>query len=135
MAIVYAAKASLVEKMEEAEEAGIDVSAAEAVLNNVNATVDDVNNAINALINAIANQVTPDNPVDMTSLIKEATCDSHSYWVSTAIAANDNEKIQNNAIATNRCTDAAANVEGAFEGKFWENWAGVDNASLLSCRM
>lgn len=121
---IYQAKAALIEIMNNAEAKSVSTAEAEAVLNNTSATLDQVNAAKTALVNAVAATVTPESPEDYSSFISENDFESssHAAWTSTCIASNDNEKIQNNVIATNRCTDEAANVEGAFAGHFWENW-------------
>lgn len=116
---IFQAKMELVEQMTEAEAKGLSTSAAEAVLNNTSATLEEVNAAKSALVNAIADTVSPENPVDYSSFIKENDFESssHAAWTSTT-------GCQNNALATNRCTDETANAEGAFSGTFYENWDG-----------
>ena len=122
---VYNAKVSLVATMTKAAAKKLDVTAAEAVLNNVAATLEEVEAQTAALNQAIANVVTPDDPVDVTETYLGPNYNfnsSHADWTSTMIASNDNEPIQNNAQATNRCTDEVANVYKVFDGSFWENW-------------
>lgn len=121
----WAAKADLLALMNEAETRSVSTADAEAVLNNASSTLEEVNAAITALTQAIANAVTPDNPRDASSLIKENDFEggSHAAWTVTVLGgAGSDGKIQNVTIATNRCEDADANVEGVFDGHFFEGW-------------
>ena len=63
---VYAARIFLMETAEKASEKGIDVSAAKAVFDNPNATLNELNAANDALKDALQNVATPDEPVDVT---------------------------------------------------------------------
>lgn len=113
----YALKFSLKDALEKAEAQGVDdYSAEEAVFNNPAATEDEINAAVLSLNNKVATLVDPTNPVDMTSSIVNADIsDGINGW-------STNTGAQNNATATNVTDDPARNSEGAFSGKFYENW-------------
>ena len=113
----YALKFALKDALEKAEAQGVDdITSEEAVFNNASATEEDINAAINSLNNKIATLVDPTNPVDMTSnIVNPKFDDGIKGWTSTTGA-------KNNGTATNVCEDPAANPEGAFDGKFYENW-------------
>lgn len=114
---VWAAKNTLKDLLEEGERRGLDVTSEGALLNNASATLAEVEAAVEALNSKISAVVTPDNPQDLTYKIQNADLESGSLtgWVSTTAA-------QNKSIATNVSEDAAANDEGAFKNKFYENW-------------
>ena len=113
----YALKFALKDALEKAEAQGVaDITSEEAVFNNASATEEEINAAINSLNNKIATLVDPTNPVDMTSnIVNPKFDDGINGWTSTT-------KAQNNGTADNVCKDPAANPEGAFDGKFYENW-------------
>ena len=76
-------------QIEVCEAAGLDVSAAVAVYNNLNATAAELNAAIEALKEALAGTIiggTADNPTDATALITNPNFDDASYdgWLGTA---------------------------------------------------
>ena len=114
---VYAAKTSMKTLLEDAESRGLDVSAEGAVFNNANATLQEVNEAIDALNAKVLAVVTPENPMSMTHMFKNADFEANSVsgWTTTTGA-------QNKGTATNKSTDTAANNEGAFNNYFYENW-------------
>lgn len=123
----YAEKYTLKDALDKAEAKGVkDYAAEEAVFNNANATSEEIANAVLSLNNKIADLVSPENPVDYTSSIQNPNFNDGniSGWTSTT-------KAQNNATATNVCEDKAANPDGAFDGKFYENW----NGSAFSGKM
>lgn len=64
---IYAAKCDLVELIEEAQGMGINTSAAEAVVANENATLEEVKAAMQDLANEIANHANYLNPADVTT--------------------------------------------------------------------
>ena len=113
----YANKFALKTALEKAEADGVtDLSAEEAVFNKADATSEEIDNAIKSLNEKIASLVSPENPVDYTSsIVNPKFDDGINGWTSTT-------KAQNNTTATNVCNDPAANPEGAFDGKFYENW-------------
>lgn len=87
---VYEASKGLWAIWQEAKEKGVDVSAAQAVYENEASTVEEINAAIDALKAAIAALdeagVTPDNPVDKTSLIANPGFDAVDGWLGTTPA-------------------------------------------------
>lgn len=113
---VYAAKQTLKGLLEDGENRGVDVTAEGAVFNNVNATEAEVNAAIDAINKKISAVVTPDNPQDLTSMVKNATFDNGVDGWSYSTGA------QNHGTATNVSNDANNNNEKAFAGNFFENW-------------
>lgn len=96
--MAYEVRLSLYDKIVEAEEAGVDVSAAEAVYNDANATAEDVQNVINALTLAINKKnfaeifadASDDNPMDVTEFaLVNPTFDSGvDGWVITVTGQN-----------------------------------------------
>ena len=113
----YLLKLVLKDALEKAEAQGVaDIASEEAVFNNASATEEEINAAIQSLNNKIATLVDPTNPVDMTaSIVNPKFDDGIKGWTSTTGA-------KNNGTADNVCKDPAANPEGAFDGKFYENW-------------
>ena len=113
----YSLKPNLKNALENAEAQGVDdFSAEEAVFNNPAATVEEIKAAVQSLNYKVATLVDPTNPVDMTSSIVNADIsDGINGW-------STNTGAQNNATATNVTDDPARNSEGAFSGKFYENW-------------
>ena len=113
----YLLKPVLKDALEKAEAQGVtDITSEEAVFNNASATEEEINAAIQSLNNKIATLVDPTNPVDMTaSIVNPKFDDGIKGWTSTT-------KAKNNGTADNVCKDPAANPEGAFDGKFYENW-------------
>jgi hypothetical protein len=76
---VYEAAESLKAKITEAEAAGVDVSAAAAVYNNLNATLEQINDAISALTDAMSSNIknaTGHNPQDASAWIVNGTFDT-----------------------------------------------------------
>ncbi len=114
---IYAKKTTLKALLEDAEARNVDVTAEGAVLNNTNATEQNVDDAISSINEKISQVVTPDNPQDMTSMIQNADFEANSVagWTSTTAA-------QNKGTATNVSKDTNANDEGAFNNYFYENW-------------
>ena len=80
---------ALKKQIEAAEAAGIDVSAAVAVYNDANSSISQMDESIQALLDAMASGVsngTAENPADATALIKNPNFDDASYdgWDGTA---------------------------------------------------
>ncbi len=78
---VYQAAQELAKVIEKAEAKGIDVSAAEAVYNNLSSTVEQIKAAAQALTDAINNSIaggTAENPADATSMISNPDFDNAS---------------------------------------------------------
>lgn len=115
---LFAARTALKIQLELAEAKSIDVTAEGAVFNNAEASLTDIEAAAAALVEKIAGTITPDDPVDMTSVIQNANLDATAGWLSTTGA-------QNSAIANNVPADKTQNAEGAMEGGFFENWNGL----------
>ena len=71
--LVFNASEQLKAKIEEAKARGVDVSAAQAVYDDANATTEQMKQAVNDLVTALAEldekEVTPDNPKDYTHFI------------------------------------------------------------------
>lgn len=114
----YSLKFSLKATLEKAEAVGVkDYAAEEVVFNNPSATEEDIQNAVKSLNGKIADLVSPENPVDMTSNIVNPDFNGGTItgWTSTT-------KAQNNATAHNVADDPAMNPDKAFDGKFYENW-------------
>lgn len=119
----YQAAQDLKAAIDEAKAKGADVSAAEAVYNNTNSTLDELTKALHLVAQAVADAIDPESPQDFTSYIPNADfASSHTGWTSTMIAQDDESPIQNNA---NQDKDHNGNVltnVDAYNGKFWENW-------------
>lgn len=86
---LYDVAMKLKDQIEAAEAMGINVSAAEAVFNNLNSTIAELQAAIDALKEAMAGGIssgTPDNPSDATVLISNPNFDNASSdgWSGTA---------------------------------------------------
>lgn len=144
---VWQAKQKLAESMNEAEDNNVSTASAEAVLNNAGATLEEVEAATVKLNMEIAATVTPDNPKDYTSYIQNSNFDDSKYdaWNIRFIAGGDGSKgtnnwhptnkaeghIQNVTTATNRATDAVANADGSFSGRFLEAWDGKAYAAHI----
>lgn len=120
----YFKKFTLKTALELAESKGVtDYAAEEAVFNKADATDAEIDAAVKSLNDKVSLLVTPDEPVDMTSSISNPDIENgFDGWVTTNKAADDGQAIQNNATATNVASDPNQNPDGAFAGKFWENW-------------
>jgi len=86
---VFAKSKELKAIIEKGEEKGIDVNAAVDVYNNLNSTLQQIEDAIKALQDAISGNIakgTPDNPSDATELMVNPNFDNASYtgWSGTA---------------------------------------------------
>ncbi|MCM1313733.1 MAG: hypothetical protein NC252_12640, partial [Roseburia sp.] len=127
---VYDAALSLEATIEEAQEKGVDVSAAEAVYADTNSTKEQLEAAQadlkRAIVVAIENSASPENPTDMTAeYVGNSTFEENSNgWLTTTGA-------KNTGLATNKTDEDAANGGNNFTGKFWENW----NASAYKGKM
>jgi hypothetical protein len=115
----YNASETLRLKIEEAKEAGIDVSAAEAVYANTDSNKEELQAAIQEVEGLIANNIEQSqDPKNPTLYYEQDFNTDFSGWTSTTGA-------QNNVLATNQCdTDASLTGGANFDGKFWENWNG-----------
>lgn len=119
---------ALLEKLiTEAKELGLDTSAAEGVLGNSASTLEELQQACTDVQALIANQATLENPKDVTALyLQNADFEtSLEGWTS-------NTGSKNNKLQTNSTIGAEANEEGAFTGRFWENWASWKFAGTMS---
>lgn len=103
----------------EASELGLNTATAQAVLDNPDSTLDAITQATNDVQASIANMATLEHPKDVSALYMKNTDFELSLegWTSTC-------SVKNNQLQTNATIGAEANEEGAFTGKFWENWAG-----------
>lgn len=92
------------------------IDAAQEIANKADVSQGEVSSAEEALAAAIKqypfDNATPENPLDLTSYIKNPTMETATDWTWTG-------DIQNKALATNK-TEAA--VDGAFTGNFYEGW-------------
>ena len=92
------------------------IDAAQEIANKADASQGEVSSAEEALAAAIKqypfDNATPENPLDLTSYIKNPTMETATDWTWTG-------DIQNKALATNK-TEAA--IDGAFTGNFYEGW-------------
>lgn len=118
----YASAVALGEAIASAKSScnGIDVANAEAIYNNLNSTVAELDSAKNILVPAAIvefqkNQASADKPADFTDLVPSANFEgSYDGWTTTTGA-------QNKGLATNRC-DNGQYPGTTMTGQFWENW-------------
>lgn len=116
---IDAAKAELAGLMEQAETLGVSTADAKAVYDSETATLEEVNAAIEALNNAIRaaqeSVATPANPQDVTNqyILNSTFEQNFNGWTSDTGAKNN--QIQKN--------DGLVG-EGGVTDKFWENWKG-----------
>lgn len=116
----YEAAMALKTAIEQAEAAGIDVSAEKAVYNNTASTVEELTAATESAKKKIANNIelnyTPSNPLNMDEdyVINYEFGDA-SLWEYTTGA-------QNHGTATNKVSEAGRDGSYYFSGTFWENW-------------
>jgi hypothetical protein len=122
----YNASQTLLAKIEEAKEAGINVSAAEAVYADTSSDKAALQAATQEVEGLIANNIEQtQDPKNPTLYYEQDFNTDFSGWTSTTGA-------QNNVLATNQCdTDASLTGGANFDGKFWENW----NGSAFSGKM
>lgn len=83
---IYNAKVALLALARSAQEQGVDVSttSAQSVIEDENATLEQIDAATTELNDAIRNLATPEDPKDMTGLIKNASPYANaSYWTVT----------------------------------------------------
>lgn len=92
------------------------IDAAQEIANKADASQGEVSSAEEALAAAIKqypfDNATPENPLDLTSYIKNPTMETATDWTWTG-------DIQNKALATNKTGVA---IDGAFTGNFYEGW-------------
>lgn len=104
--------------IEQAKTEGVDASEALNVYTNTSATLEQLTDALRTLKGKMASCGSMENPRDVTdSYLQNANFEeSFKGWTSTMGA-------RNNQLQTNSTIGAEASVEGAFNGRFWENWS------------
>ena len=112
-------------QIELCEAAGLDVSAAVAVYNNLNATAEELNAAIEALKEALVSTITcgtAENPADATALITNPNFDDASYdgWLGTApnMVGSGSHGPANVAEFWNRAFDTYQELSGLPDGVY-----------------
>ncbi|MBP5712767.1 MAG: hypothetical protein J6W77_07255, partial [Prevotella sp.] len=122
---LFVARADLKSIADDAESKGIDLSAAKRVFDNPSATVEDINQAIAALKEAISNAASPDNPTNLAgSYLINPTFDegagSEKGW-----SLDSNCQNKGNKTAAGNDSEVlwiGDPADGAFSYPFWENW-------------
>lgn len=150
----YDAAMKLKAQIEVCEAAGIDVSAAVAVYNNLDATAEQLNAAIEALKEALASTIsggTAENPADATKLITNPNFDNASSegWLGTAPnmvgsgshGPADVAEVYNNTFDTYQDLTGlpdgvyALRAKTAFRGSWGDLMAGTDAAAKLYAKV
>ena len=118
----YLVAVELKAKIEEISEKApdLDISAEKIVYNTINSTVDELQAALESLIekynNYLGVKASPSNPISMDDIVGNTTFDeNHDGWTSTT-------GCQNNLIATGQCSVAGPDGNFYFTTRFWENW-------------
>ena len=112
-------KAVLLARIHDAQELGVDVSDAQAVYDNPNATPSAVSAAIQALADAMAAMATPEHPVDVTEKIVNPYFEENFNGWETTVKNLDE----------NRVDDRMSMYPPAMTGKSWCN--GNDSRSFM----
>ena len=132
---LFDALSNLKKKAEEADDKGVDVSAAKAVFDKAGVTIAEINEAIAALSEAIAKAATPDKPSDLTSLIVNPTFDSNiDGWSRTMTAQNNQLKTSTNDSESQLVGTTAENNPcgvGYNTFPFFENWNPSANNTVV----
>jgi hypothetical protein len=104
------AKAELLAQIEKATALGVDVTEAQAVYDNLTATLDEVEAVKTALADAMALLASPENPTDMTAKIVNPYFEENSNGWETTVQGLDNQGVDNRM-----------EFPPAFTGKSWVN--------------
>ena len=122
---LFVAKSDLKSIADDAESKGVDVSAAKVVFDNPTATVEEINQAIADLKQAISNAASPSNPTNLAgSYLINPTFDEGS-GAEKGWSLDSNCQNKGNKTAASNDSEVlwiGDPANGAFNYPFWENW-------------